>query len=332
MGKEHKNIDFEELVGKYLAGSALPDEVESLESIVKSDEQKKKKFFEIKKSWSLAKSSRYKFDTKTAWQKVEKETVRPDEKVKPLYPSISYGKKLLAVAATILLLIVGGYLIFNFIQYREKTIVAELEPTQHVLSDGTIVSLNVNSTLKYPAKFKRNERRVKLEGEAFFEVEAIDDKTFIVEARGVEIHVLGTCFNVNACKDKDIVEVTVYSGKVLMITPDGRQFELKAGEHKIFDKIEKIVFEEEVIDPNIISWKTRLLIFENTDLNYVFEVICNTYHIDIVIKDRELEGCRLTATFDDRPLEDILEIIKETFDLRYFHSDEKILVTGKDCE
>ncbi len=332
MDKENINIDFETLVGKYLSGSAVPEEEKLLESFVKSDEQKKLIFIEIKKSWSLARSSKYRFDTEAAWQQVKMKTISKDEKTKPLFSAISYGKKMLAVAATILLLILGAYFIYDFIQYSEKTLISDLKPIKQVLSDGTKVSLNANSTLKYPANFKGKERRVILDGEAFFEVKPVDDMTFIVEAHEVEIHVLGTSFYVSARKHKDVIEVTVFSGKVLMITPDGHEFEINAGEQKTFNKVEQIVFAEETIDPNTLSWKTKLIIFENTSLGYVFEVISNTYHIDIAIKQDELKNCKLTATFDDRPLEDILEIIMKTFDLRYLRSGDKIWVSGEECK
>ncbi len=88
---------------------------------------------------------------------------------------------------------------------------------QLVLADGTKVWMNAASKLTYPVSFSDAERRVKLEGEAYFEVMS-SAVPFIVEAGKQEIRVLGTSFNVSAYHEDANFETTLVSGKVLVKT------------------------------------------------------------------------------------------------------------------
>jgi len=325
-------MDFEVLAALYLSGNASTEEVELLESIVKSDADKKRQFYEIKRSWKLAVSKNYSFDKENAWKKVAAITVNEEQgKIKPFY-SGNLFKTTLRIAAAALILIVGTYIAYYFAKPGEKSLVAENKVVEYVFEDSSKVSLSYNSVIKYPAKFKSNERRVKLEGEAYFEVEKIDNKPFIVETHNAEIFVLGTSFWVKARKDDPNVEVVVYSGRVALVTPEKKRVEITPGNKGVYN-IELTVPEVlESINPNLISWKTKHIVFDDTNLIEVFSVINSTYGSSIKIRDSILEECILTATFSDRTLEDMLSIIKETFDIRYVRSEGVIYVVGEGCK
>lgn len=328
-GSEH--IDFEALVGLYLSGSASAKEVELLESIVKNDSEKKKAFFEIKRSWIIAATASQKFDTEKAWEKVQKSTTRETkEKIKPLYPRSTIGL-IWKVAASVLILVAAAYFAFNYLQYREKTLVAEDTAIEQTLKDGTKVSLNKGSTLKYPTSFSKEERRVRIKGEGYFEVASDKEKPFIVEALDAEIHVLGTSFYVKTNIEEESLDLVVFSGKVVLVTAGKKSKELKAGDKIHYKKEQKEIETGINTDPNIISWKTQTFTFDNTSLDIVFSVVSNTYGVDIRLRDEQLKSCELTATFTERTLEDVLRIIKETFDIRYVRSDGIIWVLGDGC-
>jgi transmembrane sensor len=331
MNLSSQYIDFEALAGLYLSGNASPEEVELLESLVKSDDQKKKLFYEIKKSWNLAATAKSKFDTAKAWEKISAQIAdNQRDNVKPLYPK-NIIKNAMRIAAAVLILVVGSFVVYYFAKTKEKTLIAENQVVEYVLKDGSTVSLSYNSKLKYPPKFKDDERRVKLEGEAFFEVESLEGQPFIIETFNSEIHVIGTSFWVKSRKD-EAVEVVVYSGKVAMITADKKRLELTPGIKGVYEPEKEEVMTEENTNPNVISWKTKRIIFEETGLKEVFNVVTSTYGTKISIRDEVLEECKLTATFADRSAEDILLIIKETFNIRYVRSEGVIWVLGEGCE
>jgi ferric-dicitrate binding protein FerR (iron transport regulator) len=333
MTEKNNHIDFEILSARYLTGSATPDEVTMLEEWVKTDEEKRRLFFEIKKSWMVVSTKGQVYDKTLAWKSIARETGTQEgkENIRPLYSGIFY-KKAWKVAATVLLLIAGLYSVIYFTQLQEKTLVAGNETLELELNDGTTININKHSSLTYPVKFRSGERRVILEGEAYFDVAQDLQKPFIVEAQDVEIMVLGTSFFISAFKDAPEVEVMVNSGKVALIAPDSRQLALVAGSKGVYNKEENQLIEDKIVDPNYLSWKTGLIIFDNTPLAEVFKVLERAYGIQFRIMDEELQSCRLTATFDNKPLEDILTIIRETFEIRFTRSNGIINVYGESCE
>lgn len=97
------------------------------------------------------------------------------------------------------------------------------------LSDGTTVWLNSNSSLKYPNRFSKRERKVELTGEAFFDVERNEEIPFVVEAGECEIRVVGTKFNVFAY-DSDCVRTDLVEGVVQISVADSVKVVLKQNE------------------------------------------------------------------------------------------------------
>src|SRR5690606_37181770 len=85
---------------------------------------------------------------------------------------------------------------------------------QVTLPDGTNVWLNSDSTISYPSKFNATKRKVLLDGEAYFEVAKTKNKPFIVESKGQLVEVLGTHFNINACRDEFSIKTTLLEGSV----------------------------------------------------------------------------------------------------------------------
>lgn len=85
---------------------------------------------------------------------------------------------------------------------------------QMTLADGTQVQLNSGSILEYPVVFANESRRVKLSGEAMFEVAPDERHPFIVETFASDIQVLGTKFNVLADKERGRFSTTLVEGKV----------------------------------------------------------------------------------------------------------------------
>jgi len=328
-----KHIDFEGLVASYLVGDASPQEAELLENMVKSDEEKRKLFIEIKRTWMLASTARKTFNQELAWKKIASQTEKsPDNQiVRPMYPKAS-RTIVFKIAAAILVLIVGMYSAYHYAYLRDKTLVAELKPDGIELRDGSKVTVNKGSNITYPARFTGKERRVVLKGEAFFEVATHPEQAFIVEVQGIEVHVLGTSFNVRSIPGDVAVEVSVHKGRVAIVAANMPELVLGAGETGIYRKSEKTLIKEETVNPNIISWKTRHLVFENTGLKEVFAVIENTYGIQIGIRDAKLENCKLTASFLDKPVDDVLNIISETFHLRYVRSNGVIWAIGEGCD
>ncbi len=81
------------------------------------------------------------------------------------------------------------------------------------LPDGSTVSLNSGSTLKYTGLYGINEREVYLDGEGYFKIKK-GEKKFIVKTDIINVEVVGTEFNLSAYNEDRQISTSLFSGKV----------------------------------------------------------------------------------------------------------------------
>ena len=103
-----------------------------------------------------------------------------------------------------------------------------------ILSDGSRVTLNAKSMLKYPVVFTDSIREVYVEGEALFEVKEDHGKPFIVNGKDFSVNVLGTIFNVMSYDEEPMSLVTLLKGKVKTSSGNTAVI-LKSGEQASID-------------------------------------------------------------------------------------------------
>lgn len=149
-----------------------------------------------------------------------------------------------------------------------------------ILEDGTKVWLNADSKLRYPVAFVGNERRVFLEGEAYFKV-AKGSKPFLVEAQGQVIKVYGTEFNVAAYPDGLMVYTTLIEGKVSVKALQGENaMNLEPGSQSIFNKNSMEINCREVNTDEVISWRTGMIVFEYQTFDQIMQTLARWYDFE----------------------------------------------------
>ena len=270
--------------------------------------------------------------TETATPVVEKPRtakVRQLSTVKSIRPWLS-------IAAGLFLLIAAGFLYSRF--FMDAPIVwVEQQSQKNVktiqLADHSTVQLNANSTLKYPEDFTRKQRRVYLDGEAFFDVERNEEKPFIIETKHEIIQVLGTSFEVDASNDQNLVYVEVKTGKVQVgFKQGGKKVLLLQGQRAIIDRKTHTMTMKRTTHFNNLAWATRQLRFEETPLLETLESIKDAYQIDFLLENKELEQCSFTANFDKATLKEIFEIVATTFALEIAETEKGLYeLKGGSC-
>lgn len=153
---------------------------------------------------------------------------------------------------------------------------------QLVLQDGSKVWLNSESRLRYPVQFTGKERRVELEGEAYFEVVHKRAMPFRVVTGEVTTTDLGTHFNIRAYGDDSKIATTLLegsvnvndavSGQAQLLVP-GKQAKVKKGDGRIS------VSNAEVDE--VMAWKNGYFIFDNEDIRQVMKQISRWYDVDV---------------------------------------------------
>ncbi len=264
-------------------------------------------------------------NTQAAWVKVQHRMQSARVTNSPNRQLLS--GKLLQVAAVLLALLAfgfGGILVYQHLNTGLTTVYADAHEMgkEMVLSDGSTITLNAGAELTYPKKFNGDVREVQLKGEAFFSIAHNEALPFVVHTNNATIQVLGTQFNVKAAKQ--LTEVLVTSGKVRVHMPGtaDKNVELTSGD---FCTAHKTLLKQEQPNANYLSWKTRKVVFDATPLHKVMQVVEQTYGVQIQLPSAAVGNLPFTATFEQEPLEIILESIAKSFNLTYETSDRSIL-------
>lgn len=211
------------------------------------------------------------------------------------------------------------------IKYEKVT--SKGERVTFPLSDGSIVYLNSDSKLIYPKYFSNNERKLELVGEAYFTVKPNRDKPFKVVCGNMTVVVTGTEFNV---KNRDNrIKVVVAKGTVRTYsekTPDG--ISLQKGEMVSLEKNGFITKPVKVDLDLYLAWRQNKLSFSRTPLAEAMKEIERYYNIDVEFLSNENKTRTITGIFqtDKTSLDDILNILSLTLDIKINHENNKIFV------
>jgi len=181
-----------------------------------------------------------------------------------------------------------------------------------VLQDGTEVWLNAKSSLTYPAAFTEKERRVRVEGEAFFHVAKDASKPFVVSAQDVDIQVLGTQFNVYGYPETGFVQTSLLEGSVNVFYP-GKETEgvvLKPNQQVTVNDGKMVV--EPIVFADHFLWRDGIYAFEKEPLINILKKMEIYYDVKIIIKDPSLFNELYTGKFRQRDsLDDVFRVFQQ---------------------
>jgi ferric-dicitrate binding protein FerR (iron transport regulator) len=263
--------------------------------------------------------------------------IRKNEALKSQKPLQKFIRIYMRAAAILLLpLLITGGLVYSYLGNHgnittnrrvSSTIYAPLGArVSFNLPDGTIGMLNSGSHLSYSLPFA-NDRQVKLEGEAWFEVSHDENHPFKISAGNSTVKVLGTSFNLSAYPAENYVEVVLQQGKV--------EFQdNKADEKVAMLPSERLVFQngnisKSVCDPaKYNAWTEGKLVFRGDPMAEVARRIERWYNVKIVLADPKLEKYSFRATFQDDSLLEILRFLSMTSPIRYRITPRELMQDG----
>lgn len=196
---------------------------------------------------------------------------------------------------------------------------------QLALPDGSKVWLNASTRLFFPTAFKAGERKVKVLGEAYFEVKSDPRNPFIVETTtGALLRVLGTSFNVSAYQD-DAQEVTTLLTGSLQVTRSQSQALLKPGQQAIVNA-EKIVDVREAETSYAVAWKEGNFMFNREPIKEVMNKIARWYNVEIVYEGPVTET-RFWGTLSRfAQVNDVLQMLEATGRVHFTIEGRRIIV------
>jgi len=220
-----------------------------------------------------------------------------------------------AIAATIIILLGLGIWQWignnNYIQH--DTPFGKLETIS--LSDGSVVKLNANSSIKFSESWKNsNVREVWLQGEAYFDIkDDVTEKPFIVHSSKGDIKVLGTSFNVN--NRRELLNVVLLEGKVQLEIPNHQPISMKAGD--IVQVNEKgLIDRPEMDSESLVAWKEEKMTFKAVPIEKIIQRFKDEFDIDVQVKEESVLKRKVTASISKNNPELLLEALSQIYDLK----------------
>lgn len=326
--------EIDTIIQKYLQGKTSEEENLQLHQWIQQSPENKKRLFTEKDIWDSFgfHSNQKKYETLPELELLKKhiEYKKPNRSIQL--------KQILQIAA-ILLVAFGLGWSSQFISFRPNNQVAETamqeifvpkgQVNQIFLADGTRIWINSETRLTLPSVFAPNERVVKLNGEAFFEVAKDKNRPFKVEVKGQQIKVFGTSFNVRAYDNSNKIETTLETGSI-QLRIDNQTTMLNPGEQSLFNKTENQLVISKVEASTFSSWKDGRFEFQNEDLVEVFKVVERWYDVDITFDESTFRGMHFSGVIKrNKDANHFFEILSLSVPIRFEINADKIKITSK---
>lgn len=336
MNDSLKNIEI--LIGKSVSGNATTEEKKELENWKANSKSNQLLYTQTLKVWEKSKLGLSESEIKEDKFKVQVE-INKDLQIK-----IKKSKKrvllykLVAVLAIPVTLAIGWYIFQNSIFNQPVNQFCEITSpkgniSKCILPDSTEVWINTGSTITYNTNnFNKDNREVKLDGEAYFHVANNKQKPFTVGTKFGNINVTGTEFNVKCYSESYQLETVLAEGSVeLQINSNTHQLiKLVHGERAVYKSRSNKINITKVDTEIYSSWRNGEIIFKDATLNDLINELERIYDIKFSLIDKDLGDFRFRGMFSyNNNLIDALEKIKKTAGLDYHIENKQVRLIKK---
>lgn len=327
----------EQLV-RYLKKESDVKENEAIVAWLDSSEQNRHYLLQLENEWIHLKEPPLiigRADRPRIWDKIQ-------DRIQPVVKTIVFDRNRfwwLVTAAAILIFLsgtLGTYFIqrnilMNTSSQEQTTVYTALgQKSQVILPDGSKAWLNAGTKMSYSHAFNQHDRKITLEGEAFFDVVKKENMPFTVQTSHLDVVVKGTAFDVSAYADDAKIEVSLLRGKVAIKDKRGQLIgELKPNDWIQLDKRTGRYTQIRQLDAvQYSTWKSEELVFENESLESVLKKLERWYGVDIAWKGAESDR-HYTFKVKTESLREILELINVITPIHYTIAGKSVAIVSK---
>lgn len=314
------------LITKYFEGEITAAERKLLFSMIQTDEKLRKDFSSVQNLYALS-----------FWLPNENDEFEAVDKLaafkhthcrKKRYP-IHILKHAAGYAAAICITILSTWMVMNDREPAEEMVTYEEFTTPSgqramvKLHDGTTVWLNARSTLRYPNHFAREERKVELDGEAFFDVEHNEHKPFVVSTEKLDIKVLGTKFNVFAYKGREEFNTALLEGSVKVYERMNEEKALFMNPNECVELKDNKLVKRPMGNTDFLLWKEGIYAFDDVPFEDIIKKFELYYDIVITVNNSKLMKYKFSGKFRQRDgVESALRTLRKVYYFTYIKDEE----------
>jgi len=334
------DLDWERL-DRYVSRRGTPDELAALGRWVESNPELSALAEAMRTVDQAPGANVREWDQDAAWRRVARRMRWPaPAQVRGFAGSLEGVRWLPWMVAASLMLAAGStlYLIEVRGGARQAQQVAPVRPREIVthrgqrsafnLTDGTQVMLGAESRLTIPDSYGQlgAGRSLSLDGQGYFVVTHDSLRPFRVTTPLGVAEDIGTAFVVTTYPEARGLQVVVASGKVAL-----RQHSRGAGRLRLADSVPLVTLNQgdlarldstgtaivSRVNPGAyLAWTQGALVFDGTPLRDVLPQLARWYDLDFRLADTSLAARRLTATFRDQSVSQVLDLLALSLDLR----------------
>lgn len=306
----------ENMIARFLNGYCTEAELQELKTWMEASPENKKEYLFMKDIWDSSISP--KENTEEQLSIFYKNQYEKTRKSRMLW--IGYST---AVAAILMIALAISVLIPQKHANQPESFQVFSVPlgsrSKVLLADGTEVSLNSGSELKYSSNFSSGNRVVELSGEGYFEVKSDEEHPFLVKTKDFDVKVTGTQFNVCAYDENNYTSTTLAEGKIeLQIDGSNQNFEITPGEKfELERKTRKYTLRNADIESEI-AWKDGEFIFRNIPFPDLLQRLERWYDVKLNYSDAGLQKFNFTGRFKNQEtIWQVLDALKLTSPIDY---------------
>jgi ferric-dicitrate binding protein FerR (iron transport regulator) len=317
-----------QLLFAHFAGQTTPLQQRLIEEWLK-ERVNQEKYYECLEEWDRL-NQQYHPDEDSAWKKLQFQIYHQQPTpITTKRPSVFSMRWVAAASLSILMLCLTGYLFWE--ELLTKTIETTYgEIHQQTLPDGSVVTLNAHSQLRYPRfGFGESSRDVFLTGQATFSVRHLPThQPFIVHtSRHFNVTVLGTEFTVYARKLD--AQVVLHQGKV-KVDYQGlnkpERLTMLPGDVVKLDKDSRLEFNHSKRTEQYKAWQYHQFVFDETSVLDIARLLEENYGLQVKILSKELTTRTISGTFKATTADELLQVVTELLDVNYSRQNERVVL------
>lgn len=214
--------------------------------------------------------------------------------------------------------------LFGVSEYSEIYI-PKGDKTRILFQDGSQAFVNSDTKIKYPRKFGLVNRKIEIEGEAYFKISTNSKRPFVVEINKTKVKVLGTSFNVKAHKDDEDINIVLDKGKIVYETPQN-DYNILPGHQAIYNKKTgkcTILPMEKSSEASL--WVNNLIAFKDTPLSEVLKTLNRAFNADFKVENPLAYKYTYTLTTGKTTLQEVTKELEKITPLRFRVNHDNVI-------
>jgi len=311
------------LIAKHQSNETTKEEELFIEILVKSDEEFKSALDDSAELWDNLEEPIVSFDKNRISNLIDKEIKKPTSmnRKQIIYQTLRY-------AAIFIGLLVGVVFIVNDLNSTVTITSNDIDGNELILPDGSKVQLNKDAEITYSNSILRGfNRKVSMNGEAFFSIEKSNGRKFTVNTQNYDIVVLGTKFNVKETEKG--TSVALVEGSIKLNSFEDNKYDetmIVPGQRAYYNISSKELKLEKVNTSIYTVWMLDRLEFDNFSLSDLAQVFKNNYNKTLIINDESISKIRLGGSAPSQNVDLILKGLSTILKREIIQQNDTIII------